>query len=351
MAEPLATSDILDALESSNSLVQACWDVVDMPVLVLDAGGDIRLCNRACSALIGYDCAEIQGEPAVDLLVAPEEQAAVSTTLETLQAEPSEARRTVTCLTKSGERRRVRWTGRSLGSADQVQAIIATGTPLETGAAEAEESARAATIPDIQDELLKEIGDELHDGVVSHLAGTTMYAEALSRKVCAGTAEPEDAQRLVRYLREGMSQARQLAHRFAAEGVDRTHFPEALRKLAKLAEQQSAVTVECHIDARAPMPSDEVAQHLYRIAQEATINAVRHGNPNHIEIQATVGNEQVRLEVLDDGEGFAPDAEPGVGLRSMCERGQRIGGRVKVEPRDTAGVAVRCVVPQDGSCS
>lgn len=344
MADSPAASDLIDALECSHSLLQACWDVVDTPILVLDAAGRIRQCNRACETLIEYDCAEIKGQPAVDLLVAPEERAVADATLTSLQAGPTEVRRTVTCLTKSGARRRVQWTGRSLGASDEIQAIVATGRSI-AGDSPQEDRPRRAPVADIQDEVLEEIGVELHDGVVSHLAGTTMFAEALSRKIRAGTVEPADGERLVRFLREGLSQARKLAHRFVAEGVDRTHFPTALRQLAELTEQQSAVTVQCDIDADAFLPNNEAAKHLYRIAQEATINAVRHGSPSRIQIRATVDCDETRLVVLDDGVGFDPDAELGVGLRSMQERAERLGGRVVIEPRSAGGTAVRCVVP------
>jgi signal transduction histidine kinase len=90
-----------------------------------------------------------------------------------------------------------------------------------------------------------------------------------------------------------------------------------------------------------------VATHLYRIAQEAVNNAIRHGKSRDIVIRLKARNGTGTLSIQDDGVGFTTDPakRPGMGLSIMNYRADIIGGSLKVQPSDEHGIAVTCMFP------
>jgi signal transduction histidine kinase len=93
---------------------------------------------------------------------------------------------------------------------------------------------------------------------------------------------------------------------------------------------------------------DEVlADHLYRIAQEAVTNAVKHGHGRNIVIGLAVVNGGGALTIRDDGRGFdgVPKSKPGLGLRIMSYRAKMISGSLSVESSLNGGTVVQCSFP------
>lgn len=136
--------------------------------------------------------------------------------------------------------------------------------------------------------------------------------------------------------------------RAIARGMDpvvlKEGFPAALQDLA--ASTREAFTVSCLFsrDPAAGLPGKFAASHLYRIAQEAIHNAVRHGQPRHIRIQLCRQADASWLAVSDDGTG-PPEgrhADPGMGIRNMQYRARLIGSRLELFRNDRGGTTVRC---------
>jgi signal transduction histidine kinase len=90
------------------------------------------------------------------------------------------------------------------------------------------------------------------------------------------------------------------------------------------------------------------ATHLYHIVQEATNNALRHGQPKRIDIYLQARLNALILTISDDGVGMPADAnrQPGVGLRLMQYRANLIGGVLQISPAGEKGTLVTCTVPQ-----
>jgi signal transduction histidine kinase len=93
-----------------------------------------------------------------------------------------------------------------------------------------------------------------------------------------------------------------------------------------------------------------VATHLYRIAQEAVNNAIRHGKSRNIGIRLAGRNGTGTLTIQDDGEGFTKkqSGQPGVGLSIMNYRADMVGGSVKVQANEGRGITVTCMFPIRG---
>src|SRR5690242_12537850 len=86
------------------------------------------------------------------------------------------------------------------------------------------------------------------------------------------------------------------------------------------------------------------ATHLYHIAQEACTNALKHARAANLAVQLKTIDDAVVLEVRDDGSGFVPGSEEGLGLRIMRNRASIMRAELTVEPVQPHGTLVRCVV-------
>jgi signal transduction histidine kinase len=89
------------------------------------------------------------------------------------------------------------------------------------------------------------------------------------------------------------------------------------------------------------------AAHLYRIAQEAVSNAIRHGGASEIEISLDESDSGIRLCIRDNGTGMPalPSGHDGMGLRTMTDRANAIGGRFSIHPGMLGGAEVICIAP------
>ena len=140
---------------------------------------------------------------------------------------------------------------------------------------------------------------------------------------------------------------RDMAHGIAPLGLESDGLIAALRGLAANVSRmfKIACTLEC--DAPPLIEDVNVATHLYRIAQEAVQNALRHGKPRQIVMSLGHARGRAELTIEDDGAGLPENWQSGGGLgtRTMAHRAAMIGGMLSIEPNPTGGTFVRCSVP------
>ena len=186
------------------------------------------------------------------------------------------------------------------------------------------------------------IGQDLHDGLGQLLTGAAMISKAVAQRlkkksrVLAGEAE-----QLTCILNEAIAQARQLAR--GLQPLDSPdELPTALRELGFRTESIPGIACRIRADALPNTCTLLAATHLYRIAQEAVNNAVRHGRAKNIEISSQSLGSAVRLTIRDDGAGFSEPRGRGLGLRIMDYRARVIGGRLDIRSSPGAGTAVVC---------
>jgi len=124
----------------------------------------------------------------------------------------------------------------------------------------------------------------------------------------------------------------------------------ALRKWANEVEVLFQIRCSFQCDKPVFIYEANAATHLYRIAQEAVNNAIRHGKSKNIVISLTTKSGTAILTIQDDGTGFLkkPTSQPGVGLSIMNYRADMIGGSLKVQPNDSRGITVTCMFPIRG---
>jgi signal transduction histidine kinase len=119
--------------------------------------------------------------------------------------------------------------------------------------------------------------------------------------------------------------------------------------LAANVEDRTGVSCRLQNRRRLRLNDDDTAIQLYRIAQEAVNNAVKHAQARHIDLALTSDRRQIRLEVRDDGVGVGPDVEEssGSGLRIMRYRAGVIGGTLDIRPGAGGGTLVTCILPRE----
>ncbi len=214
----------------------------------------------------------------------------------------------------------------------------------------------------------RRIGQDLHDGVGQILSGVAFMGRALERKLAAtlgpGDDGAADAAQIAEVAEEAMAQTRSMARVLNPVRLEAGGLTSALGEMASDFEKVFGVTCTFEHDASITIDDDAVATHLYRIAQEATTNAVRHGRAKHILIGLSCGGDQGTLTVQDDGTGFSeadtmvddagrvgstdtPDgAAKGMGLPIMNHRARVIGGELTIRRRPEGGALLMCVFPR-----
>jgi len=191
------------------------------------------------------------------------------------------------------------------------------------------------------------MGQELHDGICQHFASTAMVAQLLARLLDQDRhPTAPKARRVVEMVEEGIGQTRRLARDLLLLTVDEGLAP-ALAELARVSRENFSINCRFEQIGTPHVPDTTAARHLFRIAQEAVRNAVRHGHAAQVTIRLEGGPQRVTLGVTDNGTGFSSTIGPesGLGLRVMAHRAEMIGARFSVAGSAETGTVVTCQWP------
>jgi signal transduction histidine kinase len=187
---------------------------------------------------------------------------------------------------------------------------------------------------------------DLHDNLGQVLASTGLLAAAHEREVRAtAPALAASAQQLVAAMGESQRLCRDLSHELMED------FREGLaRVLERLASRTSQTGVSCSFQGSGEDAlglSEAQCRELFRIAQEAVTNALKHAGCRRIELALKIDARSVDLSVLDDGVGIdLAGMVEGLGMQTMRYRAARIGTTVSVAPAENGGTRVRLSVPR-----
>jgi signal transduction histidine kinase len=213
----------------------------------------------------------------------------------------------------------------------------------EESAAEAHELQRR--LMEVSDAEQRRIGHDLHDGLGQHLTGIALMAKRL-QEILASDHLPasQEAARICTLAKSAVEWTRDLCHTLSSPTLELDGLPAALGELA--GQATNVFRIECtfaEIGVAEPIDLDR-AIHMYRIAQEAIINAVRHGHAAHVWLRLEYSGGFAALQIMDDGTGIAPGAQSvdGMGLKLMRYRAHMIGATLDIAPRDGGGTIVNC---------
>jgi signal transduction histidine kinase len=217
---------------------------------------------------------------------------------------------------------------------------------LELHAALAERWRLQMEMNQISEERQKMIGQELHDGLGQQLTGIAFLVSSLSDTLGAKAAPEEPIMNQVKNLLcEAMSVIRSLSRGLYPVALETGGLSSALQHLAEYAQMTSGVECTHRVTASTIIVDKAIALNLYRIAQEAVCNSLRHSQAQRIEIKLSEAGEQYMLSIEDNGIGL-PDQSKNksstLGLRSMRCRADLIGAAIEV--RETPGCGTSIVV-------
>ncbi|MDB6031062.1 MAG: multi-sensor signal transduction histidine kinase [Verrucomicrobiales bacterium] len=197
------------------------------------------------------------------------------------------------------------------------------------------------------------IGQDLHDGLGQHLTGITFLTRTLEQKLNAlGLPEAAEAAEIGRLVLEALTQTRTLARGLFPVELESKGLVAALKELAATVETISEIQCACICDNAIVISDRQTEMHLFRLAQEAINNAVKHGKAKQIIVSLTkTADEHVMLSIGDDGVGLPPEGanRQGLGLRIMSYRTHRMGGTLEILPGEGGGTLVTCTVPPAGT--
>jgi two-component system sensor histidine kinase UhpB len=190
------------------------------------------------------------------------------------------------------------------------------------------------------------VAQDLHDEVGQTLTSVVLQVARTARRV-PDEFRPEllEAQETAR---SSLEEVRRIALQLRPEALDDLGLASALRVFGERLGERSAVELEFRIDEPLPVLSPEDELVVYRVAQEALTNVVRHADATRAVISLDARRGPVELRVADDGIGPGGAADGG-GIRGMRERAVLVGGDLRVAPGARAGTDVILTLPLDGA--
>ncbi len=329
-----------EALHASDTKFRQVIDASPVPLSVDDMKGKIEYINRKFEEKFGYSHAEIPTSaawfaraypnPAYRRQVARQWKDFLDKGLRLGRGiGPQEVE--VTC--KDGSVRQVEFVGTLLGN----RLMIAANDITERERLEKQ-------ILEISEEERERIGQDLHDGLCQFLSGIKFKTTLLEQKLQARKVpEAQAAGAIESLLNTAIDQARILARGLHPVELEARGLMSALHGLAESVETVYGVACRCEF-GQVLVHDHVVATHLFRIAQEAVNNAIKHGQAKRIWIRMTGGSKQLKLSVQDNGVGLParPKKKTGMGLHLMNYRARAIGATIELSRAQPRGTLVVC---------
>jgi PAS domain S-box-containing protein len=338
--------EVAEALRASEARYRGVVESQQAVVLRMDLDRRITFVNDYGSRLLGVARAEIVGSDVLDW-VYPEDRDATRTALESELAPPHRA--SLDCRVEiAGEIRWFEWEGTMIldehGMPVELQSVGFDVTERRAAAdalrasleelRQSEEKLRllAQRQVAVREEERKRLGFDLHDGVCQELIGIGILVESARHRYGLVPGDsPGELARVGRYLSEVVEHLRQLAGELRPMLLHDLGLEGSLRSLA-LGLANETTQIQTVFPTPVPRLEEAAEVGVYRIAQEALTNALRHGRARVVELRLAPDGVRLRLEVRDDGCGFDPSRRrtTALGLLSMEERALALGGRLEV---------------------
>ncbi len=190
----------------------------------------------------------------------------------------------------------------------------------------------------------RRIGQDLHDSIGQVLTGISLLSRSLANSLeRAGSVDCQDAKQVSELADDANNQIRQISRGLMpSEVVQRGLYP-SLRELAQLTTDSCGFTCDAVIDEQVEIHDGAIETHLFRIAQEAVNNAVRHSGGNRITIYISDEDGNPKLKIQDNGRWrHIIENQGGIGLKTMEYRASAINGQLDIRQLESGGTCVIC---------
>ncbi len=337
-----------DDLRESEAKVRAVLETTVDGIITIDEKGCIESFNPAAEMIFGYRAEEVIGRNVKVLMPSPyreEHDGYMDSYYKTGQRKIIGIGREVVGEHKDG----------STFPLDlAVSEVALRGRRIFTGIVRdiTERRRLEQEILEISEQERRRIGQDLHDGLGQMLTGIGLIARNLTRRLQGeGVSGADEMAEITELIKEADQYARGLARSLVPVELDASGLAASLQRLAFNAERLFGIRCVFDEVGTALLYDNTAATHLYRIAQEAVSNAVKHGRATQVTVTLASGEEQVRLRVQDDGIGF-PEVLPeqrGMGVRIMHHRARMIGASLEIRSASEGGAVLTCTLPLSGS--
>ncbi|MGH7978993.1 MAG: PAS domain-containing sensor histidine kinase, partial [Limisphaerales bacterium] len=318
--------------ENANDMVFTC-----------DFAGRITSLNRAGEQLLRRRREEVAGKKLVEL-IAEEQRGAAERWFEQIVQRPDLALALAPAewdfSDGAGQRLKLEIGARMVekqGKAVEVEGIARDIT---------ERKRLEREILEISNREQQRIGHDLHDGVCQQLAGIAYRVDILADQLQEKKfSEASEAERIGLLVNEAITQTRSVARGLFPVHLEESGLMLALEDLAANATNLFKIKCDFAIEGPPPALENGVAVHLYYIAQEAVLNAVKHGKAAQVALLLKYTSGHYELSIQDKGAGFEPGngSSNGMGVRIMRYRARTIGATLDLKSMPGNGTRITCV--------
>jgi signal transduction histidine kinase len=204
--------------------------------------------------------------------------------------------------------------------------------------------------------ILKErtrMARDIHDTLAQGFTGVVVQMEAAEEALLDDDLEHgvRHVRRARELARDGLNEARRSVHALRPQALEKAAFTDALKALIKNTAVGTALRTDFKVNGKPRDLTPNVEENLLHIGQEALTNALKHAHATKFQASVSFDPDAVRLELLDNGDGFVVDAMngEGIGLIGMKERADQIGAIVEISSEPGAGTRIVAVSPYQPS--
>jgi len=330
------------ALNDREKRLQAILDTAVEGIITIDERGHIESVNAAAEKSFGYKSRELIGKNISVLMPSPDKEqhdSYIGRYLQSGHAKVIGIGREVSGRRKDGT---IFPMDLSVSEVKLADRRLFTGFVRDIS----ERKQLEKQMLEISEREQRRIGHDLHDGLCQQLAGIEMMSQVLEQKLKKHSkSAAAQAGEIATYVREAIRHTRSLARGLSPVISEPEGLMSALNEMANRASILFRVKCRFESEAEVPVRDHAVATNLFRIAQEAVTNAIKHGKAKQIIIRLRLTHSHILLAVSDNGIGLAAKPKKGgMGLSIMKERAGMIGGVLSIEPNPAGGVNVFCSV-------
>jgi PAS domain S-box-containing protein len=334
----------LEALQASEQQYRRIVETAEEGIWVLDEADSTLFINQKMAGMLGYTVEEMLGTSVLSYVDERDRQP-VEESLKCRRAGIKDAH-DVRFRTRDGAELWVILAGSPIfDEAGQYQGALKMATDIT------ERKRLEGSVTEVSTLEQQRIGRDLHDVLGQNLTGISFLTKILEQKLQAmSVPEAQDAAEIGRLASLTNKQVRSLARGLSPVELTAANFEAKIKEFAAGVQEIFGISCACECGSRVHVFDAAAAMHLYRIAQEAVNNAVKHGKARNIMIQLAEQAGKSMLIVQDDGRGLPKDSEKhnGMGLRIMSYRASAIGGTLRIRAKGDSGTVVVCTWGEPG---
>ena len=341
-------------LQKINEIYQNLVETIPHGIQEIDTRGVITFGNKAYCTMLGYEPEEILGKYIWDLLYDNSQKDQLKQYLkELINSQPPRASYFQTNLTKQGKPIDVQvdWNYKR-DETGAVQGFVSVVTDI-TERREAEEKLAAERrllkkLLDLQEQERKLVAYDIHDGMVQDVVATKMLFEGIVYDFRNET-QPQSGQidQIEKLLDKAISEGRRLIRELRPMILDEAGIVEAIKHLIASEYSDSSLQVELLLPLKLDRLDAMLEGTVFRIVQEALTNVKRYSKSATAVVKLVQRDQQVVLEIRDQGVGFEPDkvSEEHFGLQGILERARLFGGHATIESAPGQGCCIMVELP------